>query len=124
MEKLRSVEDLEFLIQKYAGRPRQHDAPRSFVKSFCLALFFVVFLPVATLAGVASSIQGMETVTGLAVAAAYESADTVSDAGTYWYAIRSSPDLTRMKLFFYTLWVIVVLVGTAVVHERTRESIS
>lgn len=42
---------------------------------------------------------------------------TFSTVGMVFSAIRSSPQLTLYKLFFYTLWILAVLMGSILFYE-------
>ena len=121
MERLRDHKDLETLIHKYSSKHGRKKIFHEHGKKFLFALFLVLFLPVGSLALIGSSVHGMDLVTGLAVAGAYNTAGTFTEVGGYWHTVRASPDLTKIKLLFYTVWITVVLVGTACMHENSRE---
>jgi hypothetical protein len=122
--------DLESLIKTHTKQPalRFSNLPKipslgavqPFLKKFAFSMLLIVLLSVGVLASMAMTFKSVQAMTGFVVAAAEPTAE---DAYQGWTAIRKSPDLTKIKLFFYSLWTIAVLVATATVHERTRERI-
>jgi hypothetical protein len=63
-----------------------------------------------------------QRITGMAVAAgSYVStgpiAESAQEISGFTTAVKSSPQVTEIKLFFYTVWILVVLMGTAISYE-------
>lgn len=119
--------DLESLIKTHTKQPvlRFPKLPSTvavhpFIKKFAFSTLLIVLLSVGALASMAMTVKSVQAMTGFVVAVAQPTAE---DAYQGWTAIRKSPDLTKIKLFFYSLWIIAVLVATAAVHEQTRERI-
>lgn len=84
--------------------------------TFSLALICLIFF--GTILSYQATTTTYSKITGMAVAVGSgvggESIASVSD---FIWAIRTSPQVTEMKLFFYMLWVLVVLIGTAISYE-------
>lgn len=122
--------DLESLIKTHTKQPilsfpRFPKIPSinavnatSFIKKAGFSMLFIVLLSVGALASMAMTAKNVEALTGFVVVVAEPAAE---EAYNGWTAIRNSKDLTKIKLFFYTLWIIAVLVATATIHEQTRE---
>ena len=88
--------------------------------TYSLALISLIFFgTIVTYQGTAMNVN---TITGFAVYlsdtnALNEMNTEGSDITGFVMAIRQSPNLVQYKLFFYTIWILVVLVGSAVWYE-------
>ena len=72
-----------------------------------------------------TSVTTMNQITGLAIyideSPPIESiGNSISNVAAVVTAVKTSPDVTMYKLFFYTLWILVVLVGSALYSEFER----
>ena len=88
--------------------------------TYSLALVCLIFF--GTIVTYQGTAMNLNTITGFAVYlgdtnALNEMNTEGSDITGFVMAIRQSPNLVQYKLFFYTIWILVVLVGSAVWYE-------
>jgi hypothetical protein len=118
MVQLKNHHDLEQLIHKYTTKHQKKKNATKLAHTFVFSLALVIVLTFGTLSAIGGSLEGAEMATGMVVYTGYAVAQASSDVPVAYNAIRSSPDLTKIKLFMYTTWIIAVLVGTVYVHEK------
>lgn len=88
--------------------------------TYSLALVCLIFF--GTIVTYQATTINANRITGFAVylsdAEAFTEMNTeASDLTGFVLAIRQSPNLVQYKLFFYTLWILMVLVGSAIWYE-------
>lgn len=84
--------------------------------TFCLALVSLIFF--GTILSYQATATTYNKITGMAVAVGSGAVgDGVASVSDFIWSVRTSPQVTEMKLFFYMLWVLVVLMGTAISYE-------
>jgi len=81
----------------------------------CL-VFFGTILTYHTGSATLNQITGMASYVGNSELAG-DLGEGMTSATGFVTAVKTSPDVTKYKLFFYTMWILVVLVGTAVYYE-------
>ncbi len=88
--------------------------------TYFLALLCLVFF--GTILSYHATATDMNYITGMAVylgssGIGEETHDVASNILGFVTAVRESPQVTEIKLFFYTVWILVVLVGSVVYYE-------
>ena len=88
--------------------------------TYSLALVCLIFF--GTIVSYHATEVNVNGITGMAVAVENSGASTsVSndwhDVTEFVWAVKTSPQITQIKLFFYTMWILVVLVGQAIWYE-------
>ena len=88
--------------------------------TYSLALVCLIFF--GTIVTYQGTAMNLNQITGFALylsdaEAVHEMNTEASDITGFVTAIRQSPNLVQYKLFFYTLWIMAVLVGSAVWYE-------
>lgn len=88
--------------------------------TYSLALVSLIFF--GTILSYHATVADMNHITGMAVYVggsdvAEETREVGSNILGFVTAVRESPQVTEIKLFFYTIWILVVLVGSAVYYE-------
>ena len=88
--------------------------------TYSLAIVSLIFF--GTILSYHATEVNMNGITGMAVAV--ENSDASTSMSNDWHdltgfvsAVKTSPQVTQIKLFFYTMWILVVLVGQAVWYE-------
>ena len=103
-----------------------HTSKREKAKHYSRQLTYSLALVCLIFFGTIVTYQGteinMNKITGFAVylgdaEAVHEMNTEASDITSFVTAIRQSPNLVQYKLFFYTLWIMAVLVGSAIWYE-------
>jgi hypothetical protein len=88
--------------------------------TYSLALVCLIFF--GTILSYHATATSFNHITGLALSVGSselgkDTEDVASNILGFVTAVRESPQVTEIKLFFYTLWILVVLVGSAVWYE-------
>ena len=88
--------------------------------TYSLALVSLIFF--GTILSYHATATNLNSITGMAVyvgssAVVHDAEETASSVLGFVTAVRTSPQVTEIKLFFYTLWTLFVLVGSAVYYE-------
>lgn len=88
--------------------------------TYSIALVCLIFF--GTIVIYHASATNLNRITGFAVSFsqseyAHELSIETSDITGFAMAIRQSPNLVQYKLFFYTMWILTVLVGSAIWYE-------
>ncbi len=110
---------LDHLVHIHASK-REKAKHYSRQLTYSLALICLIFFgTIVTYQGTAINLNKL---TGFAVylsdaEAVHEMNTEASDVTGFVMAIRQSPNLVQYKLFFYTLWIMTVLVASAVWYE-------
>jgi uncharacterized membrane protein len=93
--------------------------------TYSLALICLVFF--GTILSYHATSTNMNRITGLMTYAT--TSTTAADVNSgfdiftdFVTAVRTSPQVTEIKLFFYTLWILVVLVGSALYYEFEKRN--
>ncbi|MEK6868233.1 MAG: hypothetical protein AABX98_05430 [Nanoarchaeota archaeon] len=95
---------------------------KHYSSKFTYSLALVCFIFFGTILSYHATVADMNHITGMAVylgnsEVAEDSRDVGSNILGFVTAVRESPQVTEIKLFFYTIWILVVLVGSAVWYE-------
>ncbi len=118
--------DLESLVEMHTKRHKR-------VTHYCrqttivLALVCLVFFGTIILYDVAETnmkrLSGMAVyVTEKGIAQAVE--PRTADIAGFVHTVKKSPHITEYKLFFYTMWILVVLIGSAINFEIKNHGFS
>lgn len=88
--------------------------------TYSLALVCLIFF--GTILSYHATATDMDYITGMAIYLGNSNiAEDTQEVGSnilgFVTAVRESPQVTEIKLFFYTVWILVVLVGSAVWYE-------
>ncbi len=118
-------EDLEQLIKKYSGK--KHKRKESHKKLTFVMLMIVVF-SLTLFLSIDFTKNELPNIQGFVAAEVTNSASDVTDSvghafsslGDFRNNIRTNDNLIKIKLFFYSIWAVVVLVGSAVYYEMKR----
>ena len=103
-----------------------HSSKKEKLKHYSQRLTFymavVCFIFFGTIFGYKAMSVGFEGVTAMAVVvpdvvSSAPVASVYTDISGFVTAVRASPQVTEIKLFFYTAWILVVLIGTAISYE-------
>ncbi|MBI5072319.1 hypothetical protein HZA99_00720 [Candidatus Woesearchaeota archaeon] len=88
--------------------------------TYSLALVSLIFF--GTILSYHATEVNVNGITGMAVAV--ENSGTAASVSNNWHdltgfvwAVKTSPQLPQIKLFFYTMWILIVLVGQAIWFE-------
>jgi hypothetical protein len=82
----------------------------------------VCFIFFGTIFGYKAMATSAESVTAMAIAVPHiisstPTASVFQDITGFVTAVKASPQVTEIKLFFYTAWILAVLIGTAISYE-------
>ena len=95
---------------------------KHYSRQLTYVMALVCFIFFGTILSYQATSANTQVVTGMAVAAgSYVSSGVVAeganDLSGFVTAVKTSPQVTEIKLFFYTAWILVVLMGTAISYE-------
>lgn len=95
---------------------------KHYSRQLTYSLALVCFIFFGTILSYHATAVNMNHITGMTVyLGSSEVAEDTREVGSnllgFVTAVRTSPQVTEIKLFFYTLWILVVLVGSAVYYE-------
>ncbi len=95
---------------------------RRYFQQFTYSLALLCFIFFGTIVSYHATELSVNRITGMAVtvgnsAISNSISNEWSDFTGFVTAVKTSPQVIEIKLFFYTLWVLVVLVGTAILYE-------
>ena len=105
-----------------AAYRQKKEKAEHYSRQLTYSLAIVCFIFFGTILSYHATEINMNRITGMGVAITDSginsaASNTWSDITGFVWAVRTSPQVTEIKLFFYTLWILVVLVGSAVYHE-------
>ncbi len=91
-------------------------------KIMTLVMAAVCFVFFGTILAYEATAVNIQKITGMAVATTdYISSGNLATQGSnlagFVTAVKTSPQVTEIKLFFYTAWILIVLIGTAISYE-------
>lgn len=114
--------NLEHLIAVHSWKNQQFkhcSRQMTLFLSFVCLIFFGMILSYSAMSVNYNSITGMAfyVSSNNAVVNIGNGFITIND---FISSVRTSPQVTQIKLFFYTLWILIVLVGTAIYYEFQR----
>jgi hypothetical protein len=114
--------DLEGLVHIHAKK--RHKA-KHYSRQLTMVLAVVCLAFFGTIVSYDVGTTQWNSITGMAMyasdSAVAESAGVgASNLVGFVTAVKTSPHVTEYKLFFYTMWILVVLVGSAVYYEYDR----
>ncbi len=117
--RIRKKEDLEFLIDKYTSKGykrQQFNKQLSFIMLFLVIFSLTAFFATNFIDNELPVLQGY-----VAYQVDNTVGGTVDGVAEFRNEVRESDDLAVIKLFFYTVWIIVVLVASAIYYEFKRD---
>ena len=105
-----------------AVHSHKKEKAKHYSRQLTYSLALICFIFFGTILSYHATATDMNYITGMAVyLSSSEVAEDTRDVGSnilgFVTAVRESPQVTEIKLFFYTLWTLVVLVGSAVYYE-------
>ncbi len=111
--------NLEYIV---AVHNHKKEKAKYYSKQVTYSLALVCFIFFGTIVSYNATETTFNKITGMATYIA--SSDLANDAekGTtaltgFVTEVRESPQVTEIKLFFYTIWILIVLAGSAVYYE-------
>jgi hypothetical protein len=115
--------DLDGLVH-FHTKKRKRAKHYSRQATMILAVICLVFF--GSIIALDTGINNVNMITGMVVyvgnSAAAESASSgMSNIVGFVTAVKASPRVTEYKLFFYTMWIFVVLIGSAIYYEYKRK---
>lgn len=110
---------LEHLVATHSHK-REKAKQYSRQLTYSLALVCLIFF--GTILSYHATAINVNRMTGMAVAVensevSEEISNSWHDVNGFAWAVKTSPQVTEIKLFFYTIWILIVLVGQAVWYE-------
>ena len=104
-------------IHSYKKEKAKH-----YSRQLTYSLALICFIFCGTILSYHATATNMNHITGMAVYVASSqitegAQNTGSNILGFVTAVRESPQVTEIKLFFYTIWIFMVLVGSAVYYE-------
>ncbi len=108
--------------QLVAIHSNKKEKAKHYSRQLTYIMALVCFIFFGTILFYQATTTNTQAITGMAVAAGSyissgESAESARDLSGFVTAVKTSPQVTEIKLFFYTVWILVVLVGTAISYE-------
>jgi uncharacterized membrane protein len=110
------LDDLVDLHTKRHKRAKHYSRQTTMVLALVCLVFFGTILTYDTVDTNFDRVTGMAYYVGNSVVGEDVSQGMTNVAG-FVTAVKTSPRVTEYKLFFYTLWILIVLVGTATHYE-------
>ncbi len=110
---------IEHLVQIHTSKKEK---AKHYSRQLTYMMALVCFIFFGTIVSYQATATNTQRITGMAVAAgdyvsSGELADGFHDITGFVTAVKTSPQVTEIKLFFYTAWILVVLIGTAISYE-------
>lgn len=108
--------------QLVAIHTNKKEKAKHYSRQLTYVMALVCFVFFGTILSYQATSTNTQAITGMAVAAGSyissgELAESTKDVSGFVTAVKTSPQVTEIKLFFYTVWILVVLVGTAISYE-------